>query len=63
MSKGLGRIERAILAAVAAEPDNAFTVLDLVDRIWPDRDLPGLVRARSPNCRTRIGRRRSTGSR
>jgi hypothetical protein len=40
MSKGPGRIERAILAAVAAEPEKAFTVLDLVDRIWPDRALP-----------------------
>ena len=40
MSRGPGHIERAILAALAAEPDNAFTVLDLVDRIWPERSLP-----------------------
>lgn len=35
MSKGPGRIERAIQAAFAAEPDNAFTTEDLIDRVYP----------------------------
>jgi hypothetical protein len=35
MSRGPGRIERAIMAVVAAEPDNAFTVADLCDRVYP----------------------------
>jgi hypothetical protein len=35
MSKGPGKIERAILAAVDAEPDNAFTVGDLCARAYP----------------------------
>jgi hypothetical protein len=35
MSKGPGRIERAITAAIEAEPDNAFTVEDLCDRAFP----------------------------
>lgn len=34
MSRGPGRIERAIRAAYAAEPDNAFTTDDLCDRIF-----------------------------
>ena len=36
MSRGLGRIEQAILAAFTAEPDNAFTVGELCERIYPD---------------------------
>ena len=35
MSKGPGRIERAIEAIFAAEPDNAFTTDDLCDRAYP----------------------------
>src|SRR4051812_10913423 len=35
MSQGAGRVERAIIAAVQAEPDNAFTVADLCDRVYP----------------------------
>src|SRR4051812_5760539 len=34
MSKGPGRLERAILAAVEAEPHSAFTVADLCDRVY-----------------------------
>ena len=34
MSKGPGRVGRAIEAALAAEPDNAFTVEDLCDRVY-----------------------------
>jgi hypothetical protein len=34
MSRGPGRIERAIIAAFAAEPDNAFTTDDLVERVY-----------------------------
>lgn len=36
MSKGPGRVERSIVAALTAEPHNAFTILDLVDRIYVD---------------------------
>lgn len=36
MSKGPGSVERAIVAAVVDEPDNAFTVEDLCDRTFPD---------------------------
>lgn len=35
MSRGLGRIQRAIEAAFGADPDNAFTVEDLCDRVYP----------------------------
>jgi len=34
MSKGLGTIGRAIEAVLTAEPDNAFTVDDLCDRVF-----------------------------
>jgi hypothetical protein len=35
MSRGPGRLERAIRAAFKAEPDNAFTIEDLCDRVFP----------------------------
>jgi hypothetical protein len=41
MSKGIGRIERAILAVFASEPDNAFTVDELINRICPEV-FPGI---------------------
>src|SRR5262245_59130288 len=41
MSKGPGRIQRAISAAFEAEPDNAFTTLELCEHAYPDDDGPG----------------------
>jgi hypothetical protein len=35
MSRGPGRIERVIETIMDAEPDNAFTITDLVTRIFP----------------------------
>src|SRR5262249_8004802 len=35
MSKGPGRIQRAIMAAFEAEPDNAFTTVELCERAYP----------------------------
>ncbi len=35
MSRGPGKIERAIEAVFAAEPDDAFTSADLCDRVYP----------------------------
>jgi hypothetical protein len=35
MSKGPGRVERIVEAAFAADPDNAFTVEDLCDKVYP----------------------------
>lgn len=35
MSRGPGRIERAILAAFEADPDNAFTTRELIERAFP----------------------------
>jgi hypothetical protein len=35
MSRGPGRIERAVEAILIAEPDNAFTVEELCRRIYP----------------------------
>jgi hypothetical protein len=35
MSKGPGRVSRAIEAAIEADPDNAFTIEDLCDRVYP----------------------------
>jgi hypothetical protein len=35
MSKGSGRIQRAIVAAFAADPDNAFTAGELCARAYP----------------------------
>jgi hypothetical protein len=34
MSKGPGRVSRAIEATLEAEPDNAFTIEDLCDRVY-----------------------------
>jgi hypothetical protein len=36
MSTRPGRIERALVAIFDGERDNAFTVQDLCERIWPD---------------------------
>ena len=43
MGRGLGRIERALVAIFDGERDNAFTIEDLCERIWPDLypDLQG----------------------
>jgi hypothetical protein len=35
MSKGPGRVQRAISAAFAAEPDNAFLLSELCERVYP----------------------------
>ena len=35
MRKGSGRVEQTIEAVFAAEPDNAFTIDDLCDRVYP----------------------------
>jgi hypothetical protein len=40
MSKGPGRIERAIQAIFANEPDNAFTIYELVERVYSDIEFP-----------------------
>jgi hypothetical protein len=34
--KGLGKIQRALVAIFDRERDNAFTIEDLCERIWPD---------------------------
>jgi len=34
MSRGRGKIQRAILAALAAEPDNAFLLSELCERVY-----------------------------
>jgi hypothetical protein len=36
MCRGLGRIGRALVAIFDGERDNAFTIEDLCERIWPD---------------------------
>ena len=36
MSRPPGRIERALVAIFDGERDNAFTIQDLCERIWPD---------------------------
>ena len=36
MSRCLGQIERALVAIFDNERDNAFTIEDLCERIWPD---------------------------
>jgi hypothetical protein len=43
MGRGLGRIGRALIAIFDGERDNAFTIEDLCERIWPDLypDLQG----------------------
>jgi hypothetical protein len=35
MSRGHGKVQRAILATFAAEPDNAFLLSELCERIYP----------------------------
>jgi hypothetical protein len=57
MSRGPGRIERAIEAAFAAEPDNAFTIEDLCDRIYPEirRDYEGGQASRLGHTRREAG--------
>ena len=37
MSRGLGRVGRAIAAAFDDEPDNAFTTVELCERVWPEK--------------------------
>ena len=39
MSRGPGKIERAIEAVFAAEPDDAFTTADLCDRVYPGLNM------------------------
>src|SRR6516162_7591453 len=38
MSRGHGAVQRAILAAFAAEPDNAFLLCELCARVYPGRN-------------------------
>jgi hypothetical protein len=38
MSRGHGQVQRAILAAFAAEPDNAFLLSELCERVYPGRN-------------------------
>ena len=38
MSRGHGNVQRAILAAFAAEPDNAFLLSELCERVYPGRN-------------------------
>jgi hypothetical protein len=35
MSRGPGQVQRAIMAAFAAEPDNAFLLCELCERVYP----------------------------
>jgi hypothetical protein len=44
MSRGSGRVEQGIIAAFAAEPDNAFTVAELCRRIYPDTKSKYIVK-------------------
>ena len=66
MSKGPGHAERAITAALAAEPDNAFNIEDLCDRAYPDVKAEkkhrvtvlraiGRILARRPDLKTFLG--------
>jgi hypothetical protein len=38
MSRGHGKVQRAILAAFAAEPDNAFLLSELCERVYSGRN-------------------------
>src|SRR6266852_1906054 len=39
MGKGPGRVEQIIDAVFAAEPDNAFTIEDLCERVYPGEPI------------------------
>ena len=39
MSKGPGRVEQIIEAVFASEPDNAFTIEDLCERVYPGEPI------------------------
>ncbi len=56
MSRGPGKIERAIEAVFATEPDDAFTTADLCDRVYPglsrveNKHRVALIRAAKKVC-------------
>ena len=57
MSKGLGHVGRAILAAFEDEPDNAFTTEELCERAYPTT-AQHLPRGRARRC---VARREELG--
>jgi hypothetical protein len=60
MSRGPGRIERAIAAILDAEPDNAFTVEDLCRRIYGIERVEKRHRVAVLRAAATLGKRRDT---
>jgi hypothetical protein len=58
MSKGPGRVERIIEAVFAAEPDNAFTIEDLCDRVYPGEPIEKKHRVSVLRAAKQVAKRR-----
>ncbi len=59
MSRGPGRVEQIIEAAFNAEPDNAFSVEDLCDRVYPNQPAEKKHRVSVLRAAKNIAKRRS----
>jgi hypothetical protein len=59
MSKGPGRVEQIIEAVFAAEPDNAFTIEDLCDRVYPGEPIEKKHRVSVLRAAKQVAKRRS----
>jgi hypothetical protein len=58
MNKGPGRVEQIIEAVFAAEPDNAFTIEDLCDRVYPGELIEKKHRVSVLRAAKRVAKRR-----
>jgi len=58
MRTGPGRVERIIDAVFAAEPENAFTIEDLCDRVYPGEAIEKKHRVSVLRAAKKIARRR-----
>src|SRR5260370_3477338 len=59
MRKGPGRVEQIIEAVFAAEPDNAFTIEDLCDRVYPGGPIEKKHRVSVLRAAKQVAKRRA----
>src|SRR5258707_15595741 len=58
MSNGPGPVEQIIEAVFAAEPDNAFTIEDLCDRVYPGEPIEKKHRVSVLRAAKQVAKRR-----
>jgi hypothetical protein len=58
MSKGPGQVEQIIEAVFKAEPDNAFTIEDLCDRVYPGEPIEKKHRVSVLRAAKKVAKRR-----